>query len=149
MNNVHKGFTLIELLVVIAIVGVLSSVVVQVTSPARSRARDARRKQDINQIVKAVSFYYSTNGTNPGPSCTTIYSSNAFRNAITPTYMASLPSDPTLASQTGDYLYRSINANNGQYNVCAIMENTSNSNGSFNYSSPPCSATTYNYCVSQ
>ncbi len=60
-----KGFTLIELLVVIAIIGMLSSVVLASLNTARSKARDARRTSDINQIQKALDFYYDKNGAYP------------------------------------------------------------------------------------
>lgn len=57
-NNQNKaGFTLIELLVVISIIGILSSLVLVSTQDMRAKARDAKRKQDLAQIAKAVEFY--------------------------------------------------------------------------------------------
>lgn len=53
----QSGFTLIELLVVIAIIGVLSGMVLVSMQDARAKARDARRKQDLAQIAKAVELY--------------------------------------------------------------------------------------------
>jgi prepilin-type N-terminal cleavage/methylation domain-containing protein len=58
----QKGFTLIELLVAIAIIGLLSSVVLTSLSEARARARDARRKSDLDQIRTALIMYYDTHG---------------------------------------------------------------------------------------
>lgn len=52
-----KGFTLIELLVVISIIGLLAGMVLVSMQDARAQARDARRKQDLAQIVKAMEFY--------------------------------------------------------------------------------------------
>jgi prepilin-type N-terminal cleavage/methylation domain-containing protein len=63
MNN-RKGFTLIEMLVVVAIVGLLSSVVVVGLGGARSKARDAKRIADIQQIMTNVEVGY-TNGIYP------------------------------------------------------------------------------------
>ncbi|KKU77663.1 MAG: hypothetical protein UY03_C0011G0013 [Parcubacteria group bacterium GW2011_GWA2_47_64] len=58
-----RGFTLIELLVVISIIGLLSSVVLASLNTARSKARDARRKSDLNEIRTALEFYLDKYGT--------------------------------------------------------------------------------------
>jgi len=54
-----KGFTLIELLVVIAIIGILSGIVLVSLGGARSKARDAKRQSDIQQVVVAQEMYYN------------------------------------------------------------------------------------------
>lgn len=54
----NKGFTLIELLAVIAIIGILSSVVLASLNATREKARDSRRKSDLEQIRIAMSFYF-------------------------------------------------------------------------------------------
>lgn len=56
-----RGFTLIELLVVIAIIGILASSVIIGLSRAQTRARDARRKSDIDQVRKALAAYVIDN----------------------------------------------------------------------------------------
>lgn len=64
----NKGFTLIELLVVIAIIGILSSVVLASLNSAQAQARDARRLNDMKQILLALELYYdSNNASYPGP----------------------------------------------------------------------------------
>ena len=99
------GFTLIELLVVIAIIGVLASTVLASVNSARAKARDARRKADLNQLRLALELYYDTNGAYPpsaaGPNW---YSSEPGDNGsnnggnwipgLTPTYIPILPRDP-------------------------------------------------------
>ena len=57
-----RGFTLIELLVVIAIIGVLSSVILASLNSARDRAKNAKAKQEILQIARAVDAARVTSG---------------------------------------------------------------------------------------
>ena len=54
-----KGFTLIELLVVISILGVLAGLIVNNLNDSRARARDARKKQNLNQMKTALRLYYN------------------------------------------------------------------------------------------
>jgi len=56
-----KGFTLIEILVVIAIIGILAGVILVSLGKARSRARDAKRQSDIQQVLTAQVIYYGDN----------------------------------------------------------------------------------------
>jgi prepilin-type N-terminal cleavage/methylation domain-containing protein len=58
-----NAFTLIELLVVIAVIGFLASIVLVSLSPARAKARDARRVSDLHNIQLALEMYYDSNGT--------------------------------------------------------------------------------------
>lgn len=63
--QVKNGFTLIELLVVIALIGLLSSIIFASLSPARGRARDARRLADFLQFRNALELYSTTYGVYP------------------------------------------------------------------------------------
>ncbi len=57
MGRIHRGFTLIELLVVIAIIAMLASVILASLNTARSKARDAKRISDLDQIRTALALY--------------------------------------------------------------------------------------------
>ncbi len=63
--NIKKGFTLIELLVVISIIGLLSSVVVSNLATAKVKAKDARRQEDMHNILVAINLFYNTYGCLP------------------------------------------------------------------------------------
>ena len=61
----QRSFTLIELLVVIAIVGVLAALVMPSINNARTKARDAKRLEDLRQFSSALEMYYSDNNHYP------------------------------------------------------------------------------------
>ncbi|MFY9462748.1 MAG: type II secretion system protein [Candidatus Sungiibacteriota bacterium] len=61
MRKKSSGFTLIELLVVISIIGLLSSIVLTSVNSARSKARNAREKVDVKQIITALELARSNN----------------------------------------------------------------------------------------
>ena len=60
-----KGFTLIELLIVISIIGLLATLSVISLTTAQEKARDAKRKDDIKKIQKALEYYYMDEGEYP------------------------------------------------------------------------------------
>jgi len=60
-----RGFTLVELLVVIAIISLLSSIILASLNSVRVKARDAKRKADIQELVKAFSLYVNDRGSIP------------------------------------------------------------------------------------
>lgn len=58
-SKVKRGFTLIELLVVIAIIGILATFIVASFTSAQKKARDAKRKSDLDAIKKALEIVKS------------------------------------------------------------------------------------------
>ena len=159
-----KGFTLIELLVVIAIIGILSSLIFTNLVSARERARDARRKSDLEAVGQALRLYYNDNQAFPTSTNNAITGhawGSAFTNAAgTTTYMNLLPSDPSSTpTATKYYDYYSSPANTDNYLLVASLENgsdpdiaTSQSRCSSLYSSyksagGPSTATDYLLCT--
>lgn len=122
-NSNKKGFTLIELLVVLAVVGVLSGIVMQSLSSARTKARNVQRLENVESIAKA--FQVATTGTTNhfpssggvGPVClgTTStcwggYPAAPNINTLVRSGLASdvIPRDPFFQSGMGDaYVYNS------------------------------------------
>ena len=131
INLLKKGFTLIELLVVIAIIGILTAVVTTNLVSARARARDSRRKSDLQSISQSLRLYYSDHQGFPAavggviqgcsPSCPW---GSAFKSATT-TYMGYLPFDPSnTATNQVTYSYYS-SANGNSYTLVTQLENLS------------------------
>lgn len=137
----HKGFTLIELLVVVSIISLLASTVLASLTSARSKARDAKRKEDIHSIQTALALYYNTYGYYPAvwgwaeSTDATWNTTGLFITALKP-YMPSLPTDPTNTAVysngpwvTGlySYAYYTGTATPQDYDLVAQLENTSDS----------------------
>jgi prepilin-type N-terminal cleavage/methylation domain-containing protein len=108
-----RGFTLIELLVVIAIIGILASIVLVSLNSAKQKARDARRISDVKNIQIALEEYYNDN---------LKYPANIYTGALSPTYMATIPYDPssgtvcTTGVQSSCYAYAALNVSSGSAN---------------------------------
>jgi prepilin-type N-terminal cleavage/methylation domain-containing protein len=60
-----SGFTIVELLIVIIVIGILATLVITTYNGVQSKARDTKRKTDINAIQGHVEAYNAQNGKYP------------------------------------------------------------------------------------
>lgn len=118
----QQGFTLIELLVVIGILAVLLSIVLIAINPARqfAQANNAQRRSDVNSILNAIYQYAADNSgrlptgvpaAGTSAAISTAGTTATFCNALVPTYIASLPKDPSTGT------YTDCNTYNTGYNI--------------------------------
>lgn len=117
--NAKRGFTLIELLVVISIIGLLSSIVLVALNSARTKAYDAQRISNLNNIRMALEVYYAANGSYPislpaGNLLTTcagtiglqVASPSLVIPGLSPTYIGAVPTDPQVNGNKCCYYYQ-------------------------------------------
>ncbi len=94
----ERGFTLIELLVVIAIIGILVSIVMMSLSQSRLKGRDAGRKIQTQEILKAVELYLSDYGAYPAVTAGGVPLTNAALQTLlsggTTKYLGGAPQEP-------------------------------------------------------
>ncbi|KKR50176.1 MAG: hypothetical protein UT84_C0014G0024 [Candidatus Curtissbacteria bacterium GW2011_GWA1_40_16] len=120
----RKGFTLIELLVVISIIGILAAFIVASFTSAQQKARDSRRKADLDALKKALELNKSdTTGAKFYPAHA---GGNTIPSSLAPTYIKSIPKDPKIA--TLNYYYATGNpqgcsTNCASYRLYAKLEN--------------------------
>ncbi len=154
-NKFHSGFTWVELLVVISVITIITGIIVGYLYEGAVRGRDTHRKENIDQMAKAIDFYFSDNGYLPENQtgwCTYISNSlngygAAFQSDLLP-YMKHMQFDPIKSGRVGDYLFNNLNNTAGHYAICAQMEQSSASNGNYDYTSCVGGAV-YNYCIIQ
>ncbi len=122
MKSAQRGFTLIELLVVIGILAVLLTIVLIAINPGRqfAQANNTKRRSDVNALLNAIHQYGADNkGALPGGlvgtpgvvlNISSASTSGNLCSALMPTYLSTLPIDPSINAQP-------IASCGGQYNT--------------------------------
>lgn len=135
----QKGFTLVELLVVITIIGILATLLIANFSSSRARARDARRKADLQSLKTALQLYYNDRQVFPGDSGSEINGCGA--NGDLPCswgssfsgngeeYIRQIPTDPLNIPGTYVYVYEQTDGGNG-FRITGRLENSSDEDSS-------------------
>ena len=106
----YRGFTFIELLVVVAIIAVLTAVGVVSFQSTTKKARDAKRKADLEQIRSALELCRSETGEYP-----LAIDSGVVCGANT--YLSPLPKDPKDGATGFAYTYTYTSTT--EYELCA------------------------------
>lgn len=104
VKNQKQGFTLIELIVVIAILGILFASLALIFNPSAqiSKAQNATRQHDFEQIRTALDTYYDDTGCYP----TTLNFAQRF-SLNGKIYMTNIPEDPKCSSTGANcYVYQ-------------------------------------------
>lgn len=65
LKNKAKGFTIVELLIVIVVIGILATLVIVTFTGIQQKARDSKRKTDLNALDSHAEAYYASNGYYP------------------------------------------------------------------------------------
>jgi len=132
-NRSEKGFTIIELLIVIALIGVMATIAILGLSGQTEKARDAKRKGDLEEVQNALLLYYNhfnhfpTNdaSTFEIEGCGTGSTACAWGGPFTANsnvYMTTLPSDPLCEGAGCTTQYRYVQNTNDSYTLTACLE---------------------------
>jgi type II secretion system protein G len=124
-NKIQRAFTLIELLVVISIIGILIALGVASYTTAQRKARDSKRKADLETVRQALVLYRQDNGDYGNIS----NGYNSMVDALYPDYLTSQSSslqDPKYG--TNPFWYRAActlgsNPNCSRVTLTAYLEN--------------------------
>lgn len=117
------GFTLVELLVVISIIAILSVVGVVTYTGVQSKARDTKRKEDIEAMQKVLEVHYNDTACGAVPTSAQPYCLVTSANASILFANGSIPSYPF--NPDGTSVYSGIPTSAGSnFTLCAKLENS-------------------------
>jgi type II secretion system protein G len=133
-KKLSYGFTLMELMVVMAILGVIIAISTNSFLGAKLKSRDAKRKNDLVQVSRALELYYNDHGRYPADgsgghvygcgassSSSCEWGEESFEDQYNNVYLEKMPSDP-LANSGYDYVYRA-SGDGLMYQLFARLEN--------------------------
>lgn len=96
-----RGFTMIEILVVVTIIGILITLGIRSYNATQIKARDVRRKADLNNLAKPLEAYFNDYGVYPTGNGglmvvdgSQLQWGDPFDDANGTVYMSQLPDDP-------------------------------------------------------
>ncbi len=116
------GFTLIELLVVSTIIAILSAIGLVSFINAGKRARDAKRKSDLETVRQALVLYRSDNGSYPSGGSG---GSTGYVSAISTLSAGDYLSDPTpIDPKNNATYYYSYSSNTVTFSLSTTLEKT-------------------------
>lgn len=119
-----KAFTLIELLIVITIIGILAVALIPRVTAGPAKARDVKRKSDVQNIGTALELYYGDNDSYP--SATTGGCADTVIGSTLDDYTQAISTDPmstntNLGGCTGKYFYKSLGTGDTAFALVAHL----------------------------
>ena len=117
-----KAFTLIEMLIVVVIIGILAAALIPRLQSVQGRARDTKRKADLNQIGSSLAIYKSDVGSFIWFSWFSTTLQLVWPLVTNGSYLTAMPSDQDTSiwdAGTGSYIWIS----NGYYAFASMTRN--------------------------
>lgn len=148
-----KGFTLIEILITVTIIAILTAIGIVSYNSVNKRARDAKRKSDLEQIRSALEIFRNDFGSYPGTAegfiALTSLDPGDGTGPLVPDYLPGLPMDPkSTTSVPIPYYYDPVGYPGAtafySYCLCANLENSQDAGNQCPDVTPPAET---NYCV--
>lgn len=123
-----------EILIVIAMLGILATIIFGSYLTSLTKGRDSRRKQDLEQVARALELYYSEQGVYPA-SAEVDFGGMLVKpdSGGSLFYMKQLPSDPVSGY---DYVY--VSADQQKYQLYSCLENDQDPDYQKDVTSPSC-----------